>query len=161
MDAIAMLKKQHREVAALFKQLEKARSAKPKQETFDRIADALAVHAAIEERHFYPAVKERQTEDILREAVEEHLEIKRVIADLLELDPDDDEFTAKATVLREDVEHHVEEEESELFPKVEKLFDKQTLEAIGAAMAETQEELLRQGNPREAIPEETEKAAPL
>src|SRR5215471_853689 len=129
MNAIAMLKKQHKEVSALFTQLEKAKSAKTKQEIFDQIADALAVHATIEERHFYPAVKAKQTEDILRESVEEHLEIKRIIADMLELDGDDDEFEAKAQVLQEDVEHHVEEEETELFPKVEKLFDEEQLEA--------------------------------
>ena len=161
MDAIAMLKKQHREVAALFKQLEKAKSAKPRRDIFEKIADALAVHATIEERHFYPAVMKTQTEDLLLEAVEEHLEIKRVISDMLDMDAEDDQFAAKATVLQEDIEHHVKEEETDLFPKVEKLFDKAELESIAAAMEETQEELLSEGNPRNAIPGETEKAAPL
>src|SRR4029079_11096642 len=115
----------------------------------------------MEERHFYPSVKERQTEEILLESVEEHLEIKRVIADLLQMDAGDDQFEAKMTVLREDVEHHVEEEESDLFPKVERLFEAEALEEIGAAMQETQDELLREGNPRDAIPGETDAAAPL
>jgi hemerythrin superfamily protein len=161
MNAITMLKKQHREVAALFKQLEKAKSAPPRRAVFEKIADALAVHATIEEKHFYPAVMQKQTEDLLREAVEEHLEIKRTIADMLALDADDDQFEAKATVLQEDVEHHVEEEETELFPKVEKLFDEEELESLAAAMEETQEDLLREGNPRDAVPSETERAAPL
>jgi hemerythrin superfamily protein len=161
MNAIKLLKQQHREVEKLFKQLEAAKSAGPREKAFNDIADALAVHATIEEQHFYPGVKENQTEDILLESVEEHLEIKRVIADLLDMDADDDEFMAKVKVLQEDVEHHVEEEEGELFPKVEKLFDDDALESLGAAMEETAEELRREGNPRDAIPGETDAAAPL
>src|ERR1044071_6552561 len=115
MNAIKMLKQQHREVEKLFKQFEAATSAGPQREVFEEIADALAVHATIEERHFYPAVKEKQTEEILLESVEEHLEIKRVIADLLQMDAGDEAFEAKVKVLQEDIEHHVEEEETELF----------------------------------------------
>jgi len=161
MNAIKMLKQQHREVEKLFKQFDSAKSAGPRQKAFEEIADALAVHATIEEKHFYPAVKKAQTEDILLEAVEEHLEIKRVIADLLEMDGGEDQFAAKVKVLQEDVEHHVEEEEGEMFPKVEKLFDDEQLEAIGALMDETQEQLKREGNPRDAIPGETDAAAPV
>jgi hemerythrin superfamily protein len=161
MNAIKMLKQQHRQVEKLFKECESADSAESREEAFVKIADALAVHATIEERHFYPSVKDAQTEDILLESVEEHLQVKRAIADLLELDAGDEEFQAKVKTLQEDVEHHVEEEESELFPKVETLFDDEALEAIGEAMQETQDELLREGNPRDAIPGETEAAAPL
>jgi hemerythrin superfamily protein len=161
MNAVKMLKQQHREVEKLFKEFENAKSAGPREKIFVKIADALAVHAAIEEKHFYPEVKKRQTEDILREAVEEHLEIKRVIADLLAMDAGDENFQAKVTVLQEDVEHHVEEEEDLLFPKVEKLFDEETLEAIGEAMEATQDELIRAGNPRNAVPGETDAAAPV
>lgn len=161
MNAIKMLKQQHREVEKLFKQFEAAKSAKQRREVFNEIADALAIHATIEERHFYPSVKQKQTEDLLLESVEEHLEIKRVIADLLEMEAGDDSFDAKVTVLQEDVQHHVEEEEGELFPKVEKLFAAEDLEAIGEAMAETADELKREGNPRDAIPGETDAAAPL
>ena len=119
------------------------------------------MHAAIEERHFYPGVKKRQTEDLLLESVEEHLEIKRVIADLLHTEPQDDTFDAKVKVLQEDVEHHVEEEEKELFPKVERLIDEEELEAIGAAMEETAKELESAGDPRLAVPGETAAAAPV
>jgi hemerythrin-like domain-containing protein len=87
--------------------------------------------------------------------------MKRAIADLLDMEIDDESFDAKVKVLQEDVEHHVEEEETELFPKVEKLFDDEALEAIGEAMEDTQEELKREGNPRDAIPGETGAAAPL
>ena len=161
MNAINMLEQQHREVEKLFKRFEAAKSAEPRRKTFEEIADALAVHATIEERHFYPAVKNEQTEEILLESVEEHLEVKRLIADLMEMDAGDDQFEAKATVLQENVEHHVEEEETELFPTVEKLIDEEQLEAIGAAMEETQVELKREGNPRDAIPGETDVAAPI
>jgi len=161
MNAVKMLKQQHRQVEKLFKQFSAAKSAGPRGKAFNEIADALAVHATIEERHFYPAVKKQQTEDLLLESVEEHLEIKRVIADLLQMDPGDEVFEAKVTVLQEDVEHHVEEEEGELFPKVERLIDEEELETIGAAMEETEKDLRSEGNPRDAVPGETGEAAPI
>lgn len=161
MNAIKMLKKQHREVEALFKELEKAKSAGPRRKAFAKLADALAIHATIEERHFYPAAKRKQTQDQLLEAVEEHLEVKRVIADLLKIEPMDPVFMAKVTVLKEDVQHHVEEEEQELFPKVEKLLDDDELEAVAASMEETAEELQREGEPRMSVPSETSEAAHL
>ena len=161
MNAIKLLKQQHREVEALFKQLEKAKSARPRQKAFEQIADKLAVHATIEERHFYPSVKRRATEGMLLEAVEEHLGVKRVIADMLDLDAGDETFEAKAKVLKDLVEHHVEEEEKDLFPKVQKLLEADELESIGEQMASTMEELLENGNPRETVPSETERAATL
>ena len=161
MNAIKLLKQQHREVEALFKQLEKARTADSRQKTFDQIADKLAVHAAIEEKHFYPSVNRKATEEMLLEAVEEHLGVKRVIADMLDLEADDPTFEAKAKVLKDLVEHHVEEEEGTLFPKVEKLVKADELSAIGDEMASTMEELLENGNPRDAVPSETDHAATL
>ena len=154
MDAIKMLKKQHREVEALFKELQKAKSAGPRRKIFEKVADALAVHATIEERHFYPAVKKKQTQDMLLEAVEEHLEVKRVIADLLDLEANDPVFMAKVTVLMEDVQHHVKEEREELFPKVRKIFDADQLEALGQEMTSTMAEL-QKGHPRRDVPLQT------
>jgi hemerythrin superfamily protein len=119
------------------------------------------MHATIEEKHFYPAIKERRTEDILLEALEEHLGIKRVIADLLKIDPSDETFDAKIKVLKEQVEHHVEEEESDLFPKVKKIFDRDELTAIAALMQSTMKTLQAKGEPRKAVPAETREAAPL
>jgi len=95
------------------------------------------------------------------EAAEEHLEIKRVLADLLDLEADDPVFMAKVTVLKEDVQHHVEEEEETLFPKVERLLDEDELQAVAAAMQETQEELQGRGEPRMSVPSETREAARL
>lgn len=161
MNAIDMLKAQHREVDKLFSKCEGARDAATKQRIFETIADKLAVHAAIEEHHFYPAVRAKRTEDILLESLEEHLAIKRVLADLLELEAGDDTFDAKLTVLKEQVEHHVEEEESDLFPKVSKLLDKETLDALAQEMTAEQLALEADGEPRNKVPAETEMAAPL
>lgn len=161
MDAIEMLTGQHREVDELFEQIEGSQAADDKWSLFEDLADKLAVHAAIEEKHFYPAVKARRTEDILLESLEEHLGIKRVLADVLALDGPDETFDAKIKVLKEQVEHHVKEEETDLFPKVKKLLDRETLEAIAQEMTATQEELMEQGDPREAIPQETQRPAEI
>lgn len=159
-DAVELLEGQHREVEDLFEKLENA-SGGGKRKIFTEIADKLAMHAAIEEKDFYPAVKAKQTEDILLESLEEHLGIKRVIADLLAIDVNDETFDAKAKVLKEQVEHHVDEEEEELFPKVKKLLDADTLIAIAQQMTATQEDLIAKGAPREAVPAETDHAPTL
>ncbi len=155
MNAIELLESQHREVEDLFARIEKSKSNDAKDRLFTDIADKLAVHATIEERHFYPAVKARRTEDIVLESLEEHVGIKRVLADLLQTDASDGTFDAKVAVLKEQVSHHVEEEESELFPKVRKLFDGEQLEALGQEMTAEQSELEDDGDPRMAIPSET------
>ena len=161
MNAVDMLKKQHREVEELFAKLERADRDERKQKLFTQIADKLTVHASIEEEAFYPAVRAKRTEDILLESLEEHLGIKRVLADLIDLDASDETFEAKTKVLQEQVEHHVGEEEDDLFPKVKKIFDEETLVAIAHQMALLQEELLAKGNPRLAVPAQTDEAAPL
>ena len=160
MNAIDLLKKQHVEARKLFKEIEKA-GPEEKEQLFDDLADALAVHAAIEEQHFYPATKDARTEELLQEAVEEHLSAKRIIADLLEMEPDDPQFDAKIKVLQEQIEHHVEEEETELFPKVQKLHSKDEMEDLGVSMEQTAEEMKEQGAPRMEVPKETGAAAPL
>lgn len=161
MNAIDLLKSQHREVEKLFSKCEGARDKNTKQKTFETIADKLAVHAAIEEHHFYPAVNAKRTEDILLESLEEHLAVKRILADLLEIDASDETFDAKLKVLKETVEHHVEEEEKDLFPKVSKLLDKETLDALAQEMTAEQETLEEEGEPRLKVPGETEAAATL
>jgi hemerythrin superfamily protein len=159
--AIDLLDSQHREVEALFAKLEKADGGERKQKVFTEIADKLAVHASVEEQVFYPAVKARRTEDILLESLEEHLGIKRVLADLIDIDATDETFDAKAKVLKEQVEHHVGEEEDDLFPKVKKIFDEETLIALAGEMALLQDKLLMEGSPRLAVLTQTEEAAPL
>lgn len=161
MNAIELLKSQHRAVEKLFAQIDKAKTTDAKQKLFDQLADSLAVHATIEEHQFYPAVKAKRTEDILLEALEEHVGIKRVLADLLETDADDPTFDAKIKVLSELVEHHVGEEEKDLFPKVKKILSNEVLEVLGQNMSAEQAELEEKGEPRDAIPGEIAEAAPL
>jgi hemerythrin superfamily protein len=161
MNAIELLESQHREVEKMFSEIEKSKGSSAKQQLFEKLADALAVHATIEEHQFYPAVKAKRTQDILLESLEEHLGIKRVLADLLDLDADDETFDAKIKVLKEQVEHHVGEEESDLFPKVKKILDAKELEALAQNMQAEQEELEAEGDPRDAIPDEISEAAPL
>src|SRR6185369_7360153 len=108
MNAIELLEGQHREVEDLFEQMKEAETDKEKERLFTDIADKLAVHATIEERHFYPSVKAKDTESILLESVEEHLTIKRTLAHLLDMDAGDEAFDAKIKVLEEEVSHHVE-----------------------------------------------------
>ncbi len=160
MNAIKLLKEQHREVEELFEQFEKAKTSDTKLKLFETIADKLAAHAKIEEQYFYPETKKARTEDQLREAVEEHLAVKRIIADLLEMKPDDEQFDAKMKVLEEQVEHHVEEEEKELFPESEKIFGQRRLEELGAIM-EQESEILLETEPRKEVPKEIGEAAPI
>jgi hemerythrin superfamily protein len=160
-NAVDMLESQHREVEELFAKLDKADRDQRKQNLFREIADKLAVHASIEEQVFYPAVKAKRTEDILLESLEEHLSIKRVLADLIDIDAADETFDAKAKVLKEQVEHHVGEEEDDLFPKVQKIFDEETLIALAQEMTLLQEKLLAEGDPRLAVLTQTDEAAPL
>jgi hemerythrin superfamily protein len=159
MDAIRVLLRQHRSVEKLFEKFEETRGTAARKKLCEQISDALAVHTTIEEKIFYPATKDARTEDLLLEAVEEHLATKRIIADLLETDADDEHFAARMKVLKEQVEHHVEEEERELFPRVKKLLDVHELDALGDELDEMTEELQAEGEPRMNVPGETEQPA--
>ncbi len=142
-DAIAMLIADHQEVKAMFKQYEglgeRARAGKKK--LADQICGALLVHATLEEEIFYPAVREASgdAEDMVDEAVVEHASAKDLIAQLQEMDPEDDLYDAKVKVLSEQIEHHVGEEEGEMFPKARK--SGLDLVALGEEMAQRKDEL--------------------
>lgn len=161
MNAIKILMDQHREVEALFKEFENEESSERKQAIFDELADSLAAHAEIEEQIFYPGVKMKETEDLLRESVEEHLSVKRIIADAMQLDPEDEQFEAKLTTLQEQVEHHVGEEEGQLFPKVKKAMSDEELEELGIEMENLMATLMSEGEPRANVPDQTDEAAPV
>jgi hemerythrin-like domain-containing protein len=163
MDAIKYLTQQHRELESLFDQFEKASDGakKKKLDLCRKISDLLAVHATVEEKIFYPATKEARTEELLQEAVEEHLSVKRIIADLVELDEIDEQAEAKMSVMREQKKHHVEEEEKELFPKARKLLGAEKLQELGTEMEEMASELMQGGSPRMQVPNETGHAAPI
>jgi hemerythrin-like domain-containing protein len=137
MDPIQLLKRQHREVEALFKKIEKARSAEPRRALLAELAANLKLHMAIEEEIFYPAVQQlpvKKAEDMTLEAYEEHAVVKLVLAELPGVDPEDDRFDAKMTVLSELIEHHVDEEENEMFKTARRLGTAE-LNALGDRMA--------------------------
>jgi hemerythrin superfamily protein len=161
MDALKLVKQQHDEVEKLMETLEKARKPERKRALFIELADKLAAHATMEEKLFYPSVKAKQTEELLLESTEEHLAMKRVLADMLDLKVEDEHFDAKLTVLKEEVRHHArDEEEKKLFPLVRKLMDKQELDELGARLERMFAELL-ETNPRNNVPRETGEAAQL
>ncbi|MDQ3010077.1 MAG: hemerythrin domain-containing protein [Acidobacteriota bacterium] len=161
MDAVEYLIKQHRELESLMEQVAKASDVSKKKALFTQAADHLTVHITSEEQIFYPAVKAKRTEDILLESLEEHLSLKRLLADLLVMNTEEQTFEPKFKVLKEQTEHHHEEEEEHLFPKVKKLLDEQQRNALGEQMQALQLQLKREGQPREAVKEQTEEAAPL
>ncbi|NEX62928.1 hemerythrin domain-containing protein [Noviherbaspirillum sp. 17J57-3] len=160
MDAVQYLTAQHRLLEEMMDQVADADEGEKKQ-VFASVADQLTVHIASEERIFYPAVKAARTEDILLESLEEHLSLKRLLADLLEMKPSEQTFDPKFKVLKEQTEHHHKEEEEHLFPKVLKLMDAVRRQELGEEMRALQEELSRRGEPRETVTKETGSAAPL
>ena len=161
MDAIDLLVRQHREMEAAMKQVLEAGDDAAARALFTDVADALTTHVTSEEQVFYPAVNARRTEDILLESLEEHLSLKRLLADLLALDPDERTFEPKFKVLKEQTEHHHKEEEEHLFPKVLKLIDAAQREALGMEMLALKRHLDRVGEPRELVTQQTDTAAPL
>jgi hemerythrin-like domain-containing protein len=160
-NAIDLLERQHREVEALFEKLEDAGDgAKQTKERLCRdLSDQLAVHAELEERIFYPESRQEDTEDLLRESVEEHLSMKRLLAEILEGGTESAQLMARMKVLKEQVEHHVEEEEQELFPRVRRTRSREELEELGERMEELAEELFDEGEPSARIPGPTDRPA--
>lgn len=161
MDAVELLITQHRTLEDLLEQAVKEDDPDRKKSLFARAGDHLTVHIASEEQIFYPAVKAARTEDILLESLEEHLSLKRLLADLLELDPSDRTFEPKLKVLHEQTEHHHKEEEEHLFPSVCKLIGEPQRLALGEEMMSLQNRMRRDGEPRDTVADETDAAAPL
>jgi iron-sulfur cluster repair protein YtfE (RIC family) len=158
LNALDLLTEQHQQVDRLFAQLE---AGQGDGATFLQLADALAAHATIEEKIFYPRVMAEQTSELLHESVEEHLAIKRVLADMLTMDLESKEFEAKLSVLKEEVSHHAhEEEEAKLFPILRKSMTADELAGIGNDLLAMFEELMK-SSPRLQVPKETRDSAPL
>lgn len=137
MDAFELLKRDHKKVSEIFEKLEPTteRGVKTREELFTRLKNELDVHARIEEQIFYPTLKEAQeTHDITLEAYEEHAIVKQLLAELEAMPKDNEEWGAKLKVLQENVEHHVEEEEGEMFKGARKVLSKEQIEQLGARM---------------------------
>lgn len=140
MEAITLLKNDHKTVEELFKRFERAgdRAHVQKRQIVDRIIEELSKHAAIEEQVFYPVARGAVpgTEDNVLESLEEHHIVKWVLSELENLPPTDERFDAKVTVLIENVRHHVKEEENEFFPKVRRALSRSDLNELGESLAE-------------------------
>lgn len=147
MNALDLLKKQHKEVKSLFGKLEKTEDGRSRRQLLEQVATQLEIHTKIEEEIFYPAVKElptRQAQEMVAEAYEEHHVVDLVLADLRGVDPADERFAAKITVLSELVLHHAEEEEKEMF-KMAKRLGTPRLKALGQELQARADELGARG----------------
>ncbi len=141
-DALALLKEDHRKVEKLFKDYESAKGEGRKEKLARQISLELTIHTTIEEEIFYPACKGKIDEDLLKEAYVEHDAAKLLMAEIEAGNgQSDDFFDAKVQVLGEQIEHHVKEEEDELFPEVRKA-DIDT-KALGEQLAERKRELMK------------------
>jgi hemerythrin superfamily protein len=138
-DAISLLKTDHAAVKKLFeieKKLTKA-DGKEKEAIFNQIKASLTVHATIEEEIFYPAVKSARSEQVkdeAREGYEEHKQIKSLLAQIAGITSADETYDMKIKVLREDVEHHIKDEETEMFPDAKKFLREKRLMELGAEL---------------------------
>ncbi|HKS29481.1 MAG TPA: hemerythrin domain-containing protein [Pyrinomonadaceae bacterium] len=143
MNAFELLKKDHQKVSELFKQLEDTteRAVKTREELFGKLKQELDIHARIEETIFYPAIKEaEETHEITLEAIEEHNVVKQLLSELDSMPVDDERWTAKLTVLKENVEHHVEEEEGEMFKDARKVLSTEQVNELGERMNAAKQE---------------------
>jgi hemerythrin superfamily protein len=139
MDAITMLKTDHDKVKKLLTELESTteRGVKTRAELFSTIKGELTVHEIIEEEIFYPALKSHpKAKDIVLEGYEEHHVVDLLMSELEELDVSDETWGAKAIVMKENIEHHIEEEEGDMFRQARQVFGREELDDLGARMAE-------------------------
>ncbi len=147
MNPFTLMEKDHEEAKGLFKKFEELGddAHATKQQIFDKLKTALSIHMTIEEEIFYPAVKSVRSEevkDLVREADEEHHVAKLLISEISKMKPTDEQFDAKVTVLKENIEHHIKEEEGEMFPDARKKIGKERLEELGSEMEDRKNELM-------------------
>ena len=147
MNAITLLTDEHRAMKKLLAQLETTteRGVKTRKELFGEIKSALTLHEIIEEEIFYPALKEHpKARDIVLEGYEEHNVVDMILGEMELLPFDDETWGAKAKVMQENVEHHMAEEEGDMFKKARQVFDETELEDLGRRMAERRETVMRE-----------------
>jgi hypothetical protein len=145
MDALQLLKQDHDGVKGLLEKLDSTteRGVKTREELFTRLTRELEAHEAIEEEIFYPALKEHpKAKDLVLEAYEEHHVVDNVMAEIRDLPYDAETWGAKLTVMKENLEHHIEEEEEEMFRQARDVFSEEELEELGVRMDERKQELL-------------------
>jgi hemerythrin superfamily protein len=142
--ATQMIRQDHKKVEGLFKKFEQTKGAQAKRRLAENAMAELEVHAALEEEIFYPAVK-REVDDgsLVQEALEEHQTVKQLISELRGMEEADDEFESQFSELVENVQHHVEEEENEMLPKVEE--SELDLNSLGQQMSQRKQEMQNGG----------------
>ena len=147
MNAFQLLKEDHQKVSGIFQQLEPTteRAEKTRTELFAKLHNELDIHARVEETIFYPAIKQAaETREIVLEGFEEHHVVKMLLKELGEVPVDTEQWTAKLKVLKENVEHHVEEEEGEMFQKARHVLSEDEINQLGAQMEEEKKRLQEQ-----------------
>ena len=138
MDAISLLKDDHDKVKKLLAEGEETteRAEKGRTELFAKLKEEMLIHERIEEEIFYPALKSHpKAKELVLEAYEEHHVVDEIMGELEETDPVDEQWAAKFTVMKENIEHHIEEEEGEMFKQARSVFDRAELEELGERMA--------------------------
>jgi hemerythrin-like domain-containing protein len=146
MDAMQLLKDDHDKVKKMLQELDSTteRGVKTREELFTKVKQELEVHEAIEEEIFYPALKDHpKTREIALEAYEEHHVVDTVMAEIEGVAFDDETWAAKFSVLKENLEHHIDEEEGEMFKQAKQVFDRDELEQLGESMDARKQELMR------------------
>ena len=144
MDALSLLKEDHDKVKKLMKELDSTteRGVKTREELFATVREELTVHETIEEEIFYPALKAHpKTKDIALEGYEEHHVVDMVMAEIEGLPFDDEKWGAKFKVMKENIEHHIEEEEDQMFKQARQVFEEEELKALGEQMTARKEQL--------------------
>jgi hemerythrin-like domain-containing protein len=159
MDAFNLLKADHRKVEELFEELESA-DGKAKLRVFEQIKTELDLHTHIEETVFYPALeKPKQTHELTLEAYEEHDVVKKLLQELSRAKTPTEEWEAQAKVLQENVEHHVEEEENELFKKASQALSAEEIETLGEQMESEKERQQRGASKKSSGTKSAKKSA--
>jgi hypothetical protein len=145
MDALSLLKGDHQKVKKMLAELDRTteRGVKTREELFTKLKGELQVHEAIEEEIFYPALKEHpKAKELVLEAYEEHNVVDTVMSEIEGVAYDDERWGAKMTVLKENLEHHIEEEETEMFKQARQVFERDELDELGSRMESRKHDLM-------------------
>lgn len=137
MDALKLLKEDHERVKKMLSSIESTteRAVKTRTDELARLKRELTIHETIEEEIFYPALKDHaKTREIALEAYEEHGVVDMIMSEIEQTPVEDETWMAKFTVMKENLEHHIDEEEGEMFKQARQLFDEETLEGLGEQM---------------------------
>lgn len=144
MDCFTLLKQDHDEVEKMIKQCQQQGANKGAIDTFRKIARSLAVHSKLEETLFYPRFEnEEELKSLLSDAYKEHDQVDKILAQMASMSPDDEQWEQKLTELKQCIEHHVKDEEKELFPKAKQVLGKDEAQELGDAMADEKKEMMK------------------